>query len=255
MAYGREPQVMGWDTEHFGFSIASFGPKAMSDIGPALQFARSQKVKLLMARCEVDKGPVVQALQKNGFVLMDTLVRYEFIFGNKEIPADVGQVPVRPVRPDDVEAVGQIAKAAFEGYSDYFHNHRRLDRRKCDELYMKWAINSCRDKAIADEVFVADDCGAIVGFITAKKLNAEAGDGVLACVGPEAQGKGIYRSFILQVMRWCQEQGLKRMELGPMVNNFAVQRVWQRLGWEIYAATHTFHLWLDDSGEGRNNGK
>ena len=246
MAYEREPSLMTWDTEHFGFKIASFGPKEHSDIAPAMQFARSQDVKLVIARCPVENGPIVQALQKTGFLLMDTLVRYHFIFGKKELPVDTGGIPVRPVRPEDVPSVGKIAGASFKGYGGHFHNDPKLDKGKCDELYVKWAINSCRDKKVANEVFVADDHGEVLGFITAKKISEEAGDGVLACVGPKAQGNGIYRSFIVKVMHWCHEEGLKRMELGPLVNNYAVQRVWQRLGFEIYASTHTFHLWLEN---------
>jgi hypothetical protein len=31
------------------------------------------------------------------------------------------------------------------------------------------------------------------------------------------------------------------------VNHYAVQRVWQRLGFEIYTSGHTFHRWFEQN--------
>jgi len=60
-------------------------------------------------------------------------------------------------------------------------------------------------------VLVAAIDDNVVGFATPRLNSPEEGEGVLFAVAPEAQGSGIYRSFVVSGMHWCKEQGVRRM--------------------------------------------
>ena len=242
--YVREASVLDWDTEHFEKKIGSFGPASEEDIAGALQWARDQQVKMLMARCDVVNLPVIHGLERAGFLLMDTFVRYAFRYSKKQIPEDTGQTTVRSFTEDDIEAIGRVAERSFVGYKCHFHNDSVLDTDRCNQVHIQWAQNSCREKRLADDVLVAESEGRILGFATLKGLDDKAAEGILFGVDPDAQGMGIYRSFMIQGMHWCKDRGFQVMEVDSQVNNYPVQRVWERLGFEIFASGHTFHLHL-----------
>lgn len=245
-SYAPQPGILEWDTRHFGITIASFGPEGPSEVEPAVRWAEAQPVALMMARCDTSSFEVIHALEAAGFRLMDTYVRYDFDFGKKEIQEDKSKIPVRSFVPDDIPQIERVAGESFGGYAGHFHADPRLPRERCDTVYSEWAANSCRDKKLADDVLVAVRDGEILGFATMKGISPTASEGIIFGVAPKAQGLGIYRSFMVNGMRWSKERGFVKMEVGTQVNNYAVQRVWQRLGFEIHGSGYTFHRWFSD---------
>lgn len=245
-SYEREARLQEWDTKHFGVRIASFGPQRQSDVPPALESARRERIDLMMARCDTANSGCIHDLERAGFLLMDTFVRYAFPVEKRKIPDGGGKAPIRPFNPHDEPAIEAVARRSFQGYAGHFHNDPRLPREKCDALYSEWAANSCRDRNLADDILVADEGGKILGFTTLKKIAQGTAEAILFGIDPEAQRMGVGRSLMIHGLRWCEKQGFWRMEVGSQVKNYAVQRVWQRLGFEIHASGHTFHRWFTE---------
>lgn len=243
-SYGRTPSMLDWDTKHFAIPIASFGPESPADVPPAVAWGRDKGIVLMMARCDTARSDVVHALETLGFQLMDTYVRYEFDFSKKEIQEDRSAIPVRSFGPDDVPQIERVAAESFGGYVGHFHADPRLPRDRSDAVYSEWAANSCRDKQLADDVLIAVRDGEILGFATMKGISQTESEGIIFGVAPKAQGLGIYRSFMVNGMRWSKDRGYAKMEVGTQVNNYAVQKVWQRLGFEIHGSGYTFHRWF-----------
>jgi GNAT superfamily N-acetyltransferase len=213
------------------------------DLPHALGFCREQNVAFLIARCATTELAAVQAMEREGFQLMDTLVYFSCDI-TSGVPDDQGQAPVRQLRSGESRAVRQVASRSFAGYLGHYHADPRLDRRQCDELYTDWAERSCLSREVADEVLVATLDESIVAFATLR-LNSDAeGEGVLFGVAPEAQGRGIYRSLMIGGMRWCKARGRSRMVVSTQVTNVAVQKVWTRLGFEASKSQYTFHKWF-----------
>lgn len=202
-------------------------------------------MRLLFARCPTAEMPVVHALAAAGFELMDTFVRYSFDLKQKDIPADRGDFTIRPSEPEDIEQIGRVAAESFVGYPSHFQNDLRLVKKRIDDLYVNWAQNSCREPRLADRVLVAEVEKRLAGFATIKGIGEDVAEGILFGVARWAQGRGLYRSLMIQAMQYLKRRDYARMEVDSQVDNFAVQRVWQRLGFEIAGSGHTFHLWLD----------
>jgi GNAT superfamily N-acetyltransferase len=233
------------DEERFGIRVARASRVTLGALPAVLDFCRANNVVLLIARCPVSELRAAQAMERQGFLLMDTLVYYARDLGRNAVPPDTGKATVRPVGPGEAEAVRAVAAESFRGYVGHYHADGRLDRAKCDEAYASWALRSCVSREVADDVLVAVLDDSIAGFATLRMNGPGEGEGVLFGVHPAAQGQGIYRSLMIAGMEWCRLRGATRMVVSTQITNWAVQKVWTRVGFEPSHADYTFHKWFD----------
>jgi GNAT superfamily N-acetyltransferase len=233
------------DEERFGVRTARASQVTTESLPATLDFCKANQVTLLIARCLVSQLQAAQAMERAGFILMDTLVYCVRDLVKIPLPADPGKILIRPVQPGEAERVKAVATESFRGYFGHYHADDRLDPAKCDEAYTSWAFRSCISRQVADEVIVAEMDGSIVGFFTLRLNNAAEGEAVVGGVIPAARGHGIYRSFIIRSAEWCLSKGATRMVVSTQITNIAVQKVWARVGFEPSHAYYTFHKWFD----------
>jgi len=248
MATGAEGEAALFsqiDSERFGVRVAR-AHVVPGNLSRVLAFCSAEQIDLLIARCATSELVNAQEMETMGFLLMDTLVYYSFDLGKRTIPDDAPRAHVRKFVPGDEAEVERVAAEAFQGYFGHYHADPRLERGKCDKGYVSWAVRSCTSKQVATEVLVSERDNRIVGFATLRLNTPEEGEGVLFAVAPEAQGMGIYRSFVVDGMRWCKEQGVKRMVVSTQLTNVAVQKVWCRVGFEPAHSYYTFHKWFSN---------
>jgi GNAT superfamily N-acetyltransferase len=232
------------DTDRFGLVYIRATNIAKSDIAEALAYCRRHGAGVCVARCDASDFATMEALEDEGFRLKDTLLYYEATLTRSAIPEPRLAIPIRALRAGEAEAVGVLARAAFADYFSHYHADPRFDRGTVDDAFVDWAHRSCRDKKVADEVFVADDGGTLGGFATVRFNDATEGEGILFGVHPKYQGKGIYRDFMITGMRWCLDHGRTRMIVSTQINNYTVQRAWVRLGFLHYRSFYTLHKWF-----------
>ncbi len=233
------------DEMRFGIRVAKANDVSAASLDKVLASCRAEDVRLLITRSPVADLGTVHALERQGFLLMDTLVYYSFSYEKLAIPDDRGKTQIRSMKEGEAEIIREVAARSFKGYLGHYHADDRLDDAQCDDVYVDWAYRSASSKDYADDVLVAVADGAILGFATLRMNSPEEGEGVLFGVAPEAQGKGVYRSFMVNGLKWGNQRGAKRMVVSTQVTNGAVQRVWARLGFEYSRGYYTFHRWFD----------
>lgn len=230
------------DSKRFGVTVARIDNVTAQDIAAAEEFCAANNVKLLMARCDTGDTPAAQAMEKRGFLLMDTLMYFKIDFSKKgPPPLRESDLPIRPVKQGEEEAVKQLSHDAFSGYKGgHYHSDPRLDPVKCAEAYGDWAYNSALKKA-ADEVLIAEADGVPGGFMTLKKD----GEIPLAVVRPDLQKRGIYSALLSHAAHWQKNNNSPSAFTGTQVNNTAVQKAFVRSGFEPDRSVYTFHKWYD----------
>jgi len=244
MTGSTAPYVSQPDSEHFGIPVARVQGAREEEIPGIVEWCARNDVRLLIARS--GRIEAVHAMEEDGFRLMDVLVYYHFLFDRKPIPLREGSVSVRQCHmPEDLEQIVEIASASFTGYAGHYHNDPRLPKDRCAEGYADWARNSCLDRSVAQEVFVAEVDGRVVAFATVRLREPSVAEGSLVAVAPEAQRRGTYRELLIARLQWCRDQGISKMIASTQVNNYAVQKVLQRVGFEMYDSLYTLHRWFD----------
>ena len=233
------------DEERFGIRTARASHVTVEGLSRVLDFCQANNVVLLIARCLTSNTQAAQAMERYGFLLMDTLIYYERNLTTPPIPTDTERVVVRPLQSGEEDDVKRIARESFREYVGHYHADRRLDRTKCDEAYMSWAVRSCGSSEIADGVLVAELNGSIEGFLTLRFSNPQEGEGALFAVAPTAQDLGIGQALMIHALQWFRFRNATRMVISTQIINIAAQKLWARLGFEMSHAYYTFHKWFD----------
>ncbi len=238
------------DEARFGIRTARTVDITLERLPAVLEFCRAQDVHFLIARCSTRELPSLQAMEKAGFLLMDTLVYFAFDFHHKALPPRRA-LSIRAVQPKDIDAVKEIARQAFRGYDSHYHADPRLDRLACDELYVDWAERACSQKGLADVVFVADSTKGILGFLAMKMDKTKVADCRLYAVSQRAQRNGVGQALLIEALHWCAANDLNVMTLSTQITNIASQKACVRVGFEPWISFHTLHKWFD---KGQNYG-
>jgi GNAT superfamily N-acetyltransferase len=237
-------QLSPIDDERFGIRTVRANGVTRDNLLAVMTFCEEHDARLLIARVPVSDLVAVQTLESYGCQLMDTLVYYECVLTKTPIQEDTCSITVRPMHLDEADAVREVAALAFMGYHGHYHADPRLDRTKCDETYADWAARASVSRGDASEVLVAKYRAETVGFATLRLNSPNEGEGVLFGVHPAAEGKGLYRSFMIHGMKWCLEKGATRMVVSTQLTNTVVQKHWARLGFALTRAYYTMHGWF-----------
>ncbi len=238
------------DEGRFGIISAKARLVTLDTLPEIFAFCKENKVRFLIARCSSSDLATVQEMENKGFLLMDTLLYYKRDLLKIPIPQDNNNVFIRSFIENDREGIKSVASEAFKGYFGHYHADNKLDRTKCNEVYVSWAENSCIFKEMADEILVAeDDKKKIIGFATLKQNNMKEGEGILYGVLPSFQKRGVFNSLAISSMNYFSKNSKIHMLYSTQLTNIAVQKVWVRLGAELSHSYYTFHKWFDSERE------
>jgi GNAT superfamily N-acetyltransferase len=239
-------QLSPLDEYRFGIRTAKARLITPEDVRAALEFCRAEGVQLLIARCPSSALTTAHALEAAGGRLMDVLIYHVFDVEKISMPRDDNPIKSRFAGPEDASAVAELARAVFRGYQGHYHADPRLDPVKCDEVYVSWAERSCQSREVADAVLLLVEGDAILAFVTMRLVSPEEAEIAVGGVSPAAQGRGLYRTFIVRSMQWCTARRARRVVVSTQITNVAVQKVWSRLGFEPSHSDLTFHAWFDE---------
>lgn len=251
---GTQAALSPIDEERFGVKTAKAEISDGSVVSDVIKFCTDNGVQLLIVRCPTSDLVSVQKLERQGCLLMDTLIYYGCNLRGNPPPDHVSEILVRSFKKGDEADVRRVAAQAFDGYYGHYHADSRLDRAKCNETYVDWASKSCLDKRAADQVFIAEHKGEVVGFGTMKANSPDEGQYILGGILPLYQGRGVNRMILINCMSWCIDRGIGSMITATQITNLAAQKVWIRLSFEPGRSYYTFHKWFDfppDTGSSR----
>lgn len=82
-----------------------------------------------------------------------------------------------------------------------------------------------------------------VGFLCFERNGPDAFEITLNAVHPDTQRQGVYTALLVEAIEQTRRSGAARIIVSTQVNNYAVQRVWGRLGFAHFLSLYTFHKW------------
>ncbi len=207
--------------------------------------AHAKGVEMLTARVDVSDLPRVHALEAAGYQLMDTLVCYSRDLAEPpSTPQLASGVTLRQATPEDAASIADLAKEAFADYIGHYHADPRLDNLSADAAYVEWAETSTACASTEAPVLLAEIGERVAGFLTLRRNSPDEMEIVLNAVDPESEGQGIYTEMVAASLALARGAGAERIITSTQINNYAVQRVWSRLGFFHFRSLYTLHKWF-----------
>jgi dTDP-4-amino-4,6-dideoxy-D-galactose acyltransferase len=147
---------------------------------------------------------------------------------------------VRDAREADIPALRSIARTSHRDSRFYYDEN--FPRSLCDALYETWIEKSCQGWAA--KVFVADDEGKAVGYITCHLAVPKIGQIGLVGVGEKSRGKDLGRALVGRALRWFTEQGVENVSVVTQGRNVRAQRLYQQNGFVTRSLELWYHHWF-----------
>jgi dTDP-4-amino-4,6-dideoxy-D-galactose acyltransferase len=251
-----------WDTKVVGRRMAVIKHIAEADdargpdvldalLDEVIRHAVQRGIECLTCKVQPLHFAAIHALERHGFLLMDTLL--DFLFDSSRTPLESISVPkrmdglrVRLAKSEDLAEVLALTQKAFATHFGRYHSDPQLPPGTGAKVYDQWMRSSF--EGWADWILVAEVDKRIAGYAVWKKASPlEVKHSVdiahcnLAGIHPDFFGQGLFTALILEGMRLLQSSHLD----GPShISNYPVHQGWVKLGWKITGARHSFHKWL-----------
>jgi len=210
-------------------------------------------IECITAKVHPRDTATIHALERNRFLLMDTLVDY--LFDHSRTPFDQVISPRRTVGlttrlgiSADLPRILEIAERAFKNHFGRYNADPRMPPGAAKDIYREWARSSF--SGWADWVIVAEVRGKMAGYSIWKKASAlETKHRIdvlhynLVAIHPHFARHGVFAILTFDSMRMLREYA-DHLTSPTHVTHNAVHRLCFELGWQITGARHSFHKWL-----------
>lgn len=211
--------------------------------------------QFLMCKVNTDNIIGIHSLERNGFLLVDTLL--DFIWDKSKNPLKVDEenlnkeVKIEKAELKDEEQLRNLAREAFKRHFGRYHSDPNIKKEDANKVYEEWISSSL--KGYADYFFVAKIKDKIAGYSIwknmsplEKKYNLRLGHYSIAGVDESCRGMGLFKVLTVAGMR-ALENDVDVIEGPTHINNYPVQKGYISLGWKIGDARHSFHKWLKET--------
>jgi GNAT superfamily N-acetyltransferase len=204
-----------------------------------LKEAEKEGINHLSIRAEASQISLIQALEKQGFIVVDALVTFGRTTSH-HVTESAHSFTIRFAEPRDKEVISELGGRAFR--VDRFHNDPEIAPSKADEIYREWSRNSVEGRA-ADAVVIAEDSRRLLGFVTCRLITDTLEPlgspvGVIPLVATDEQHRraGVARAMTLRAINWFHEQGAEICEVGTQLANIPACRLYESCGFRIVSS-------------------
>jgi hypothetical protein len=247
----------GWDSHIFSFKMAKLKniiaatEKIEEDIKikehlveTAVNICRKRDIRHLATRVNADEFSSIFALEKRGFILVDSMATYVFNKQKRDTPVFKNLFKVRSFKLSDLKELMPLAGVSF--LKNRFYNDLHL-KHKASWAYQQWIKHFCLSNT-KGSLIAEDRHGAPIGFLVYelnKKLAQHTqcriiGHG-LAAVKPTHKGAflGLVEATIKRTRQYYDYA-----EFDAQTYNHEAVRIYNRFNFKLVKTRHTFHKWL-----------
>jgi dTDP-4-amino-4,6-dideoxy-D-galactose acyltransferase len=249
----RRPDLMpalpfehrAWDTQHFGYPVASISNPEMESeaLERSLLHAQKQGYQLVYwASCqELDtNSPCLQEFQG---MLVDRKTTFAKSFRSQLATQDDAQFRSVEWQPGDHSAeLMELGVAA--GLWSRFAIDPRIPRDKFLSLYEIWMLRSIARELCDTVLVVQEKDGSVpLGMVTVL-MDGDLGQIGLIAVSEQQRGRGLGRRLVEAADRWMLERGAKSAQVVTQLQNVAACRLYENAGYKIEKIEYLYHFWI-----------
>ncbi len=237
-------ESLDWDTRVLGLqtariseirnlkNAASIPLNSYATLGEKLKQAGLQYVTVRQPQHEWAQ---IHRLEFAGFHLLDGILEFSKK-AEKSSPVLLKRnFTLRVADTKDADALAEFSGRSFS--QTRFHNDPVLSKEQAARIFSEWARNCCMG-ITAQAVWLAEENGRIVGFVTCK-IND--GNGVIDLIGIDAKvhGQGLGTALMTKAGDWFAEKGCANTRIQTQTNNLAAIGLYGKLGFAPILASVT----------------
>lgn len=145
---------------------------------------------------------------------------------------------------DNIDELERVVHSIFIGYQNHYFSNPYLQREKIIEGYFDWAKSYSGISNGKVAWFAKDsNSGVIKAFITcAYDFDEGLSDLILGGVLPQYAGEGIYTDLVRYAQSYFKEMGLNILQTSTQLQNYKVQKTWNKEGFVIDNTWETYHI-------------
>jgi dTDP-4-amino-4,6-dideoxy-D-galactose acyltransferase len=234
-----------FDSQVLGFSVARItsdglkhGWNKIEKLIPLLiDDLKVNNVRYAVWRIPADDFLLIQALEKNGFLLIDGLMTLEASLGTSNFQQNEH---VAVATPDDSIQLIALSKDIFNCVSRYYHDPL-IPKHTADNVFGQWMENSIKGE-VADLVLTWKVGTEVLGLVTLQKK----GQISLLGVSAKARGKGVGKGLLTAAMHVFADWGLDKVVIETQISNIPALYLYQSSGFKIIESNLTFRLAIDE---------
>jgi RimJ/RimL family protein N-acetyltransferase len=253
-----------WDTKVIGEPVAIIKYLVGTDdtqesrvlddlLTEVLEHAANRGIHCLMCKVQPLQFGAIHALERYGFLLMDTLLDFLFDFSGASFekispPQPLNGLRLRLANPEDLSELLALTEEAFANHFGRYNADPKLRPGTGTKVYQEWVRSSF--SGAADWILIAEVDDKIAGYSVWKKASAletkhsfDIVHCTLAGIHPNFFGRGLYTTLTFEGMRMAHKFA-SHLDGPAHVSHYPVHRAMLKLGWKIAGVRHSFHKWL-----------
>jgi len=253
-----------WDTKIVGRRIAIIKYLVEADgardsavlddlLDEVIRHAASCGTECLTCKVQPLHFAAIHALERHGFLLMDTLLDFLLDFSSASFekiapPQPLKGLRVRAANPEDLSELLALTEKAFANHFGRYNADPALRPGTGTKVYQEWMRSSFCGSA--DSILIAEVDDKIAGYSVWKKASAletkhsfDIVHCTLAGIHPNFFGRGLYTTLTFEGMRMAHKFA-SHLDGPAHVSHYPVHRAMLKLGWKITGVRHSFHKWL-----------
>ena len=234
------------DSERFGFLVAKITDN-VENPELVVRELKKKSTKLIIARINSSNIRLINHLEEIGFIYKDAQVTFNFNLQNKLPPKNIEQFSLVSFNDKHLSQIIEITGTSFNNYGHYFADDK-LDKQKCNEIYIDWIRRCCYNKDIADEIIVAEKNNVAIGYLAIKIFdinNMKYVAGLIGAVATDYRKLGVFQAINIESLYLAASLGVNRVENNVLITNIPVMKTYTSLCYNIIRSEITMHFWCE----------
>lgn len=235
--------VIPWDTETFGFPVASFRIESGEQVPEieAFQSAFTRWVRFQgVVVCSAVLAPVHSAwrnlLAQTGFEFVDLSLQVTLSLPGAKIPPV--RSSLRLAGPEDHAAIEKIAAGSFS--HGRYHADPRFPQDLANHRYAQWVRNALVQPSEVDRVYVLEEGGRVAGFYHVT-IEGDLSDLRLAAVAPEWKNTLLGVDLYIAILHELRQRKVRRIVTSISAVNTNIVNLYSMLGFRFSAPEIIYH--------------
>jgi len=216
----------------------SLDPQAISHIIDA------ERADVAIIRIPATEQHTVHILDRTGFpyICADNLVYYACDLATYT-PKPLRNAHLKFVPCSDAEygALNVLVDKCFTDYTNHYYSNPVLDKTDILAGYKEWALKYATSNSPTQTCLLVKRGDTVIAFSTYRFEGNEC-EIILNGVAPEESRAGVYSDLVRFAQAHFKGLGCKTMIVSTQVQNYAVQKVWAREGFQLAYAYTTVHI-------------